>query len=411
MTNSQSGVPNSQSVPTNVQAEANTYEDEIYLIDYFRVLWKRKYLIVLGSVLPALVVGLILFFSSRNYTITYVYDVKDQGFYDVKDQGIYDVEDQCIYRFYDAENMDRIVTKLEANGLNKYAKLISTAGTREDLRQLVSFEVLPPYMGLFRVKVEAADPDKLERIRQLKAQLLKVTMVAGPKKDIREISLVIRDNIENVIPVYSAEEGIINTLRGYKAEMASIEKNRFDLELVLRTNKAVLAKLKNIKIGALDKNEGNVTLQFDVSDRSEYLPLEYQIQATESKIIELEGQVAANEEKYTYYKDLLTLNGKLLAELKKNTSSHYTIQHFHSFLIDLVDGYKDKELKDYLSSYIKKIENRISVSAPVTERPKASPVPRGVTKKSTIVFAICLMISVFAAFLSEGIEKGQARAL
>ncbi|MHC4487860.1 MAG: hypothetical protein ACYS9C_03060 [Planctomycetota bacterium] len=397
----------------------NSQSGEIYLIDYFRVLWKRKYLIVLGSLLPALVVGLILFFSSRNYTITYVYDVKDQGIYDVKDQSLYDVSnwnlDEKTYNvlldwFYDAENTDRIATKLEANGLNRYAKLISTAGTREDLKQLVSFEVLPPYMGLFKVKVEAADTDKLEQIRQLNAQLLKVTIVAGPKKDIREISLVIRDNIENVIPVYSAEEGIIDTIRGYKAEMASIEKNRFDLELVLRTNKAVLAKLKNIKIGALDKNQGNITLQFDVGDRSEYLPLEYQIQATESKIIELEGQVAASEEKYAYYKDLLALNGKLLAELKKNTSSHYTIQHFHSFLIDLVDGYKNKELKDYLSSYIKKIENRISVSAPVTERPKVSPVPRSVTKKSTIVFAICLMISVFAAFLSEGIEKGQAQA-
>ena len=46
------------------------FEDEINLADYFRVLWKRKYLIVLGSVLPALVVGLVIFSGPKSYKVT-----------------------------------------------------------------------------------------------------------------------------------------------------------------------------------------------------------------------------------------------------------------------------------------------------------------------------------------------------
>ena len=62
-------------------------------------------------------------------------------------------------------------------------------------------------------------------------------------------------------------------------------------------------------------------------------------------------------------------------------------------------------MNDYLASYIKRIETRISVSAPVSENPKISPIAKGTVKKSAIVFAIALMISVFAVFLLEGLKK------
>jgi len=49
----QNDVPPSPPVSTKVHQESH-FEDEINLADYFRVLWKRKYFIVLGSVLPDL---------------------------------------------------------------------------------------------------------------------------------------------------------------------------------------------------------------------------------------------------------------------------------------------------------------------------------------------------------------------
>ena len=66
-------------------------------------------------------------------------------------------------------------------------------------------------------------------------------------------------------------------------------------------------------------------------------------------------------------------------------------------------------LKGYLNSYIKRIKNGISVSAPVSENPKISSIAKGTVKKSTIVFAIALMISVFAAFLLEGFKQNKMR--
>jgi len=41
----QDDIPKGQPAPTDFQEEANIYEDEINLIDYFGVPWKRKYLL------------------------------------------------------------------------------------------------------------------------------------------------------------------------------------------------------------------------------------------------------------------------------------------------------------------------------------------------------------------------------
>ena len=101
------------------------------------------------------------------------------------------------------------------------------------------------------------------------------------------------------------------------------------------------------------------------------------------------------------------MNEKLSAELEKSAPSYYTIQQYHLFLTKLIVDYESEELKDYLASYIKGIENRISTSSPVSENPQISPVAKGIAKRSGLVFAIALMMSIFAAFLLEGLKKSQ----
>ena len=441
MSSSENDGSNRQTPGSVVQEGANFYEDEINLMDYFIILWRRKCFILLGSVLPALIVGLILFSWPRKYKVTYIYDVtgrstydvrgrstydvRDRSTYDVRDRSTYDVRDRSIYdvsnwslneknyrmfldKFFSKENIDKIVNRLRENGLHRYAEEMTKASTTEDLKNFVDFEVSPPYTDLSKTKI--TNPVELEQIRQLIAQLLNMTVVGRPKNDIPKISLVIRDNLENVISVYTVEQQFTAAARRLRASVADIEENSFELQLALKTGKAVLAKLKNIKTPASDGGVSSIALQFDISGKTEYLPVEYQIQATESKITQVEGEIAANEERYGYYKNLLALNEKLLAELKNKTSSYYTIQQFHSFLTALVNSYESKELKSYLNSYIKRIENRISTSAPVAGKPSISAVARGTAKKSGIVLAILLMISIFAAFLLESLQKGRVEA-
>ena len=316
------GVSKSQLDSTSVSEKAIIDEDEINLIDYFRVLWKGKSLILLGSILPALIFGAILFLWPKMYKVTYTYDVKNQSVYDVKDQSFYDVEDQSLYdlrepsydvsnwnldeknynvllsKFYSTENINKIVGKLREKSLDRYAELIGRAKDREDLKKFVDFKVLPPYTDISKAKIIKAA--ELEQLRQLKALLLNMTIVARPKNDVGVIASIVRDNFENIIPVYLVAEHLKADTRKCRAKMAGIEENKFVQELTLKANKEALAKLKNVKTVVSDESESRIALQFDMSGKTEYLPIKYQVQATESRIVDIEREISANEAKYDY---------------------------------------------------------------------------------------------------------------
>ena len=392
-------------------------EDEINLANYFMVIWKHKWFILVGSIVSMLITGSIIYFLPRDYTVTYTYDVKNQTTMvkdQTKDKLTMDVSnwnlneknyDVLVSRFYSKENLDRIVNKLQQNDLNKHVELINNARGGKELDKLLVFEVLPPFIDI--AKTKETDSAKLKELRLLEAQLLNITIITSSKKDIYKISSVIRENFETMIPIYHVADQLNVSIIKIRTKMAIIQENKFLLQLDLGKNKNILTKLKDIKPETLNKPESNIRLQFDVGGRSEYLPIEYQVQTAESRIIQIEETIKNNEKKYEYYKSLLSLNQKLLIEVKSKTLSHDTIQQFHSFLLKSAKKIEKEELKDYLNSYIKKIENRIAVNIPVIENPKVYPVAKGTVKKSAIVFAIALMISVFAAFLLEGLKKSK----
>jgi len=396
---------NKQDIDNNDHKESNIYEDEINLMDYFLVLWKHKWLILLGSVLPALIVGLFLFSLPVNYELTYVYDVRD----DVRDWNLNEKNyNVLISRFYSEENLSKITNKLRENGLNEYAKLIGIAGNSLDaLQDLLKFEPVPPYIDTSQAKIN--DPEQLNQIRKLTAQLLNITIAGTPKENLSKIAMVIRGNFEKVVPIYSIEQQVVDVINRYRTQMADIEAVRFSLDLSVKTNKAVLERLKKIELRIPDKSEDNVMLQFDIGSKSEYLPLGYQIRAAEAKIVELEESIGVNEAKYNHYKNLSALYERLAAQLKDKKSAYYTIEQYHTFLTELTGEYKTDEIKDYLASYIKKIENRISASTPVSQTPKIFSIAKGTVKKGAIVFVMALMMSVFVSFLLEGLKKSQTR--
>ena len=145
----QNDVPPSPPVSTKVHQKSH-FEDEINLADYFRVLWKRKYLIVPGSVLPALVVGLVIFLGPRSYKVTYTYDIElDEKSYKM-----------LLDRFYSAENLDRLTSKLRENGLDEYAQKMGEAN--------VQLQGSPSYFEIAR----ATNIENLQKIQKVKSTLL-----------------------------------------------------------------------------------------------------------------------------------------------------------------------------------------------------------------------------------------------
>jgi hypothetical protein len=397
MTSSKKDSPNGKPVRKNIQEKVNLYEDEIDLIDYLGILWKRKYFVVLGTVLPALLVFLILTLLPRDYKITYTYDIGPHKrgynmlvdeFYSAANLDIPTASvkvDELVERgrkilldrIYSAENLDNLVTKLRENGFDEYSKKMA----RENIELGISYT------------------------------LLTVTIIGSPEEDMQRISSILRDNFERVVPIYCVKQELSGAIAKFKSKIANIEENKFSLELDLERKKAFLTRLKDLEPADSNEIPGNIILQFDnISKNSEYLPLAYQVQITDANIIKIEETIKANQEKYNYYKRLISLNERLFDEVKNKTSSYYNIQQFHSFLTGIVNDHEDKELADYLNAYIKRIENTASTNIPVVEKPNVHLVPKNIVKKITVLFAALLLIMTLAAFLLEAVKEKRAPA-
>ena len=136
----------SRSVPAPEYPDKNdTHKDEIDLMDFFRIIYKRKGFILLCSVIPALLVGLVLLISPKDYKTTYTYDLgQDEIDYKMllgepggeanldviaaklKNDELSEKDRRIlIERFYRTENLNKLAEKLRANGYDEYAQGIS----------------------------------------------------------------------------------------------------------------------------------------------------------------------------------------------------------------------------------------------------------------------------------------------
>lgn len=105
------------------------------------------------------------------------------------------------------------------------------------------------------------------------------------------------------------------------------------------------------------------------------------------------------------YSTILEPEEKLLKDI--NNSTFDSTQEFHSFLINLQEGYKNTEFENYLNSYINKMENAIFAYTALIENPKIDIASKYIFKKSAIVFVLLLIITMFLAFLLEVAQKSQ----
>jgi len=379
-----------------MQHPTNMYEDEINLIDLFMVIWKRKWFVVLLSIIPPLIIGLFLFLSPRNYKVTYSYDTRANGWDLNKTNYII-----LLNSFFSSENQKKIVTLFHKTELDNLAE--SIINSRDGMKKIIEFEVLPPYPDISKLK--NLNAEKIKKLQSMNASLLKFTITGKSEKDINKIFSIIKTNFESEIPLYRIINDLDSSVNHYRYKMTEIDKLRFGLKLELKSKSIILKNLKKIKSQTPKKDETDILLQFDVGNKSEYLPIHYQIEAVESKIIKLEQNINNNAIMYDHYNSLLNLNNTFLAEVEKKISTAYTIQQFHSFLLNVLKETQKEEIKDYLNAYIKDIENCISSCTPLSSTPRIIPVSKGTLKISAIVFVLSIMIALFTAFLLEGFKK------
>lgn len=382
-------------VKTADEAGPSGHQEPI-IVRYLGLLWRHRILIVCGSLLPALLLGVVLYFWPGRYTATFVYERPlTESEYNV-----------LLRRFYSAENLAKIIGRLRESNVSAYAERLEQAGTEEALEKLIRFTVFPAYPK----RLVTTDPATSERISAFQAQLLYVDICGDSKEDMTAVSGAVTGNVENVLPVYEIRNALKESIQEYKVLAAEIEDNRFAQTLDLQKEKDRLGKLRNLGATPAAMADGSVVLEFtDVPKSREFLPLPYQVRAVQSKIIDLEESLNSDEQKYDYYLKIIDLNDELLGVVESSILTPYTVEQFLGHLDGRLRECEDEALADFLKSYIRKTQNLILVNTRAGEKPVVYPVPKRIVGRSVLALVVLLMVTAFAAVALEYRQAGTLR--
>ncbi len=358
------------------------------ILRYVRVLWRRKGLIVFGSLLPAVVVGVVLFLWPYKYETTFVYE------YPVT-EATYEV---LLTRFYSAENLRRIIGRLRESGVEDYAEKLNRARTERTLKRLIQFQTLP---GLPK-RVPTTDPEVSERITVFEPQLLSIEITGYSRQSVVTVADIVADSFENVLPVYDARGALTESIRELKSLAAEIEENRFGLALDMQKEKARLEQLSNALAQSSEVPQSDVVIELtDVQGSEEFLPLTYQIRAAQSKIIDLQEATDREQRQYEYYLAVLDFDQAALEKIDESILAYYTIDQFVDFLSERLAEIDNEALANHVQAFIRKTENLASVGRRVSRRPVIFPVSKHIAMRSVLAFVVFLMITTFAAVVLE----------
>lgn len=361
---------------------------ESALARYLQLLWKRKLLILIVPLLAAATVAVLLCLWPRQYAATLAYERPlSEREYSV-----------LLRRFYSRENLDKIGRRLNEKGLTRYAQSLDEAGTEESFQRLIRFEVAPMYPK----RLQTTDPATSEQISVFQARLLLIRVMGRSAQEVAGISSVVTGDIEGILPLYDIRNSLKDSIQEFKKLAAEIESGRFTLTLDLEKEKAKLEKLQKLSAAGPEGGQEGLTLQFtDVEKSREFLPLSYQIRAVQSRMIDLQETLTSDAEKYQYYQEVLSLNGKLLGKVEESLLADYTVPQFLSFMGEQLLACQNNAVADYLKSYVRKTENLAQVNTRAGEKPMVYPVAKYVVQNSVLTLIVSLMVMAFVAVLLE----------
>jgi hypothetical protein len=366
-------------------------------VQFLHLLWRRRRLIVAGSLIPALLAAMLLFLWPRKYTATFVYE------HPVRESE-YNV---LIHRFCSLENLGKIAGQLREKGLTACAQDLLDCRSEGSLEKLVRLTASPGYPK----RLQTTDPATSEKIGALQAQLVSIRIAGRSRQEVETVAAVVTGNFEHVLPMYVIRNDLKELTRRYEAMAADIEDGRFALSLELETEQARLDKLKALDGPPADPNgqgsggqteQDRLLLQFtDVKGSREFLPLSYQVRAVQSKIVDLQETIRGNEDKYKYYVGVLELTHRLLDQAEQSILTHYTAQQFLSFVGEQLLAYKEKAEADYLKAYMRRTENLVLVTTRAGQNPVIYPVPKHLVGISLLALIASMMAMTFAAVMLE----------
>jgi len=218
-----------------------------------RILRRRRCLVALGALLPAVLVGVALRLLPTVYTATLIYERPLTA------------SEYRVFRsrFYSAENLGRIIARLRDSGIAEYAVRLERAGTEEALESLIRMRVFPA----FPTPLQTLDQEMAELISNFQTQLLYVEMTGPSKEELAKVSDIITADIEDVLPLYDVRDDLKESVRTVRTHIAEILDHRSAPTADLQREQARLALANQL----LEEVQGHLSADYTVQQYLRFL--------------------------------------------------------------------------------------------------------------------------------------------
>jgi uncharacterized protein involved in exopolysaccharide biosynthesis len=340
------------------------YEDEIELMDYLKVLWKWKYLILLGTLACAVVAGIV------SFNMTKIYEVKM-----VVAPGILKI-DGSGKRLY-IDSLQNIQTMIESGSFTEKILGGMAKPAEGDLPEDLGFKVATP-KGLNALSVSYQTADRKEGLQIMS-----------------DLSNVLQEKFRTVVTYYQQEYDM-------QQDQQSNELGKLDSNI---SNVRAGIKTKELKIKDLNQRATEVETEIDrigkntellITERNKFLSNK----KTDDNILSALLYSNTIQESIAYLNTLRTTTIDIKSDIN---STNLKIENAKNNIKDLES---QKRLIQEKIANIEFKKNTIQ-NIQILQLPKSSLSPIKPKKKLNVLLAgvVGLFLTVFLAFFIEYISK------
>ncbi|MBN1126570.1 MAG: hypothetical protein JXA82_16305 [Sedimentisphaerales bacterium] len=358
-----------QAEPKNSYLKMDSGNQPINLITYLFILWRHKSLFLFCLFLPMALLGCKYFFSESKYHLYLRYDIRSWEL--------------------THEDASLLVDRFYANVTPSFIPGIS-----EDEFSKVKVGVWPV------VKSSPAYRPSQDNM----AEFLEIAFSAESREHLEREMASLRGYFEQVVQLYSFRDFLLRQEMNWRSQINQLEQFLIDLEPQIEMQKELFERFSSMNSSDVELLEwAPAGGQFDLGQKTEFLPVSYHVRAVLIRIAELEEERRWKKSLCVRYDHMISVAHSLL-ETFQSIPSDYTLERLHNHLVEFLNAENDEAAVQFVNTFRRNVENRMTTFQLAVPGP-VSLISLDRLRIGLLTFFGALIISVVVVLLWEGISS------
>ena len=373
------------------------------LATFLRLLWDRKFILLMIAMFPALAVGLLNWFGIRTYAsqLSYAMELTATDF------------QRMSSRFYGGGNQRILLAEMEAQGIVAVANKLKQAESEDDMRKVVDVHVTPNYVDFnnrrnMKLSLDRSWADNVEKIEQLRARILQLYIEAGGEAEAQKVVACIRRNFEEQLPLHELYDALVGRRYSLNNQLVYLEQGRVDNEEQLARIEATHRQLTLMAGTATENKSRSLSLELtDLKAEQEFLPISVQLEVYASRVALMRERIKSDQRMFALKLREANLLAEVSDQLEKAIENGHDLKAYLAFLQQASVGREQQEVELFNGLHRMADNYRLTRRALVT-MPKVVPQARNTVRHAFMTAVICGMLGLFGVMVQANLARAKS---